>query len=176
MRRSPGRGTLFGSAHSKEVPKTISLALALLTCCLWQPSRAADYQPQLWKNDEQGWVVEARECDRALCAFLVWYPALSKKPPADLPLDVLNPDPARRNVPLCGLQLIGGFIPSPHKTGGWDKGWVYDPDSGHTYSGTITTVDTRTIKLRGYVGVPLFGRTLTLRRVFQIPARCTVPR
>lgn len=157
------------------MPKSIPLALALLAYGLSQQSRANDDPPQFWRNDEQGWVVEARQCDGTLCAFLVSYPALSKKPPADMPRDVLNPDPARRNVPLCGMQLIGGFIPSPRKKGAWDDGWVYDPDSGRTYSGTITSVDTTTIKLRGYVGVPLFGRTLTLHRLSVIPARCAVP-
>lgn len=155
--------------------RSLLIAVVALTCCLSQTIWATDYQPQLWKNDEQGWVVEARECNHALCAFLVSYPAVSKNPPDNAPRDVLNPDRARRQTPLCGMQLIGGFTPSPRRRGGWDNGWVYDPDSGHTYAGTITSVDSNTIKLRGYIGVPLFGRTITLHRVTDVPTRCALP-
>ena len=161
--------------HYKDVYKSFLVALAALAYCPSQATRAEDHQPQFWKNDEQGWVVEAKECNRTLCAFLVSYPAVSKKPPDNLPRDVRNPDPARRQAPLCGMQLIGGFTPSPRQKGGWDNGWVYDPDSGHTYAGTITSVDASTIKLRGYVGVPMFGRTIVLHRLSDISVRCAVP-
>jgi uncharacterized protein (DUF2147 family) len=155
--------------------RSISIACASLICCLPQMTSAEVHQPQFWRNNEQGWVVEARDCHGALCAFLVSYPAVSKKPPENMPRDARNPDPARRQTPLCGMQLIGGFTPSPRDKGGWDNGWVYDPDSGHTYAGTITPVDGSTVKLRGYVGVPLFGRTITLHRVSDVSERCTVP-
>ena len=171
--RRPLRWVEKGRAHSKEVHRSIFVVFTLLIYGMSQRAWAEDHHPQLWKNNEQGWVVEARECDRALCAFLVSYPAVSKKPPNNMPRDVLNPDPARREIPLCGMQLIGGFKPSPQKQGSWDNGWVYDPHSGRTYAGTITSVDASTIKLRGYVGVPLFGQTITLHRVSDVPRRCT---
>ena len=43
--------------------------------------------------------------------------------------------------------------------GRWVDGRIYDPNSGNTYKGTIQQVDANTLKLRGYIGISLFGRT-----------------
>ncbi len=133
---------------------------------------AADTRDEFWKNDAQGWVVEVRECDQALCGFLVSYRMVHPHPSGYVPIDELNPDPTRRSTPLCGIQLIGGFKPSTHRDGDWDSGWIYNPDSGRTYAGTISRIDADTAKLRAYIGIPLIGRTLTLHRVADVPAHC----
>ena len=44
------------------------------------------------------------------------------------------------------------------------SGWIYDPDSGSTYDGKITIVDQNTVKLRGFIGISLLGKTLLLHR------------
>jgi uncharacterized protein (DUF2147 family) len=134
-------------------------------------AQADTYPTEFWKNDEQGWVVETKPCDSGLCAYLVEYRAVPDQGPGYVPRDIHNPDPARRNAPLCGLLLMGGFKPSGEKA--WDGGWVYDPDSGRTYSGIISVVDAATVKLRGYVGISLFGKTLTLHRTTEAPTRCS---
>ena len=41
----------------------------------------------------------------------------------------------------------------------YTEGKIYDPKSGKTYSGQITQSDTNTLKLRGYIGVSLIGRS-----------------
>ena len=41
----------------------------------------------------------------------------------------------------------------------WDDGNIYDPKSGNEYSGTMTLTSKNNLNLRGYVGIPLFGRT-----------------
>lgn len=71
--------------------------------------------------------------------------------------DDKNPDAALRSRPVRGLTILYGF----HADGDqrWSGGRVYDPNSGNTYSGTITLIDAETLKLRGYIGIPLFGRT-----------------
>lgn len=77
-------------------------------------------------------------------------------------LDELNPDPALRSRPLRGLTILTGFVRDGDGT--WHNGRIYDPNSGKTYRGTITAVDTNTLKLRGFIGISLFGRTDTWRR------------
>ena len=150
--------------------------LAVLAFGIGAPAWATtDSRDEFWKNDAQGWVVEVRECDHALCGFLVSYRMVHPHPPGYVPIDELNPDPTRRNTPLCGLQLIGGFKPSTRKNGDWDSGWIYNPDSGKTYAGAISQVDADTAKLRAYIGIPLIGRTLVLHRVADVPARCAAP-
>jgi uncharacterized protein (DUF2147 family) len=83
--------------------------------------------------------------------------------PGDAPrYDDLNPDPALRGRPLQGLTIMSGF--RYDADGRWVDGRIYDPNSGKTYKGTIQQVDADTLKLRGYVGISLFGRTETWTR------------
>ena len=77
--------------------------------------------------------------------------------------DEKNPDPSLRDRPLTGLDLFAGF--SYDGDGRWSGGTIYDPNSGKTYRCIITWVDSGTLKVRGYVGVPMLGRTETWIRV-----------
>lgn len=40
-----------------------------------------------------------------------------------------------------------------------EGGKVYDPESGNEYKAKMTLVDNKTLKLRGYILIPLLGRT-----------------
>jgi uncharacterized protein (DUF2147 family) len=46
----------------------------------------------------------------------------------------------------------------------WKGGSVYDPQNGKIYRGKITLVSPNKLDLRGFVGIPLFGRTTTWTR------------
>ena len=77
-------------------------------------------------------------------------------------IDANNPDKAKRNNPIIGLLILNGF-----KFDGddeWKGGDIYDPESGKTYSSYMYLKDKNTIKVRGYVGISLFGRTETWTR------------
>jgi uncharacterized protein (DUF2147 family) len=150
-----------------------SIWLAALAIGIGAPAGAVtDSRVEFWRNEERGWLIEARECGQALCGFLIGYKMVDPHPPGYVPTDENNPDAARRTTPICGLQVIGGFKPSTHKDGDWDGGWVYNPNNGKTYDGAISRVDADTVKLRAYVGIPLIGRTLVLHRVKDAPQRC----
>jgi uncharacterized protein (DUF2147 family) len=77
-------------------------------------------------------------------------------------VDKNNPDKSRQGDPLLGLELLSGFVFDKDV---WDGGHVYDPESGKTYSCTISLKDLHTLKVRGYVGISLFGRTEVWTRV-----------
>lgn len=73
--------------------------------------------------------------------------------------DANNPDKTKRNSLIIGLVMLTGF-----KFDGddeWKGGDIYDPESGKTYSSYMYLKDRNTLKVRGYVGVSLFGRTET---------------
>ena len=125
-----------------------------------------------WLNPDQGWVVETSACGAALCGKLVGF--RQTQSPDYVAIDRHNPDPKKRSRPLCGLVLLGSFTPSPKVAGKWDHGWVYDPDTGKTYSGEAQMIGSDTIELRGYILFPLFGRTLTLVRETGRITRCSV--
>lgn len=76
--------------------------------------------------------------------------------------DDRNPDPSLRNRPLQGLAIMTGF--NYDGDGRWSGGKVYDPNTGKTYKCTLTQLDDDTVKIRGYIGVSLFGRSETWTR------------
>ncbi len=77
-------------------------------------------------------------------------------------VDDKNPDAAQRNRPLMGLMILRGF--SYDGDNEWTGGKIYDPKSGNDYSAKMELIDDHTLHLRGYVLVPLFGRTETWTR------------
>jgi len=77
-------------------------------------------------------------------------------------LDGNNPDKKKRSNPVIGLVILTGF-----KFDGddeWTDGDIYDPVSGKTYSAYMYLKDKHTLKIRGYIGISLFGRTETWTR------------
>jgi uncharacterized protein (DUF2147 family) len=70
-------------------------------------------------------------------------------------MDKNNPDPALRTRPDLNLELLKNFV-FDGKT--YEDGTIYDPKSGKTYSCKMTLVG-NTLKIRGYIGISLFGRT-----------------
>lgn len=88
--------------------------------------------------------------------------------PSEREFDDRNPDPALRNRPLDGLVIMTGFEYAGD--GRWKNGTVYDPNSGKTYKCSITLIDDNTLKLRGYIGIALFGRSETWTRDDPDPA------
>jgi uncharacterized protein (DUF2147 family) len=78
-------------------------------------------------------------------------------------VDLENPDPAKRERPVVGLRILSGF--TYEGDGQWSGGTIYDPANGKTYKARIRQKGRDTLDLRGYVGVPLFGRTTTWKRI-----------
>ena len=77
-------------------------------------------------------------------------------------VDKNNPDVSKRGQPVVGLMLLTGFKFDKDQ---WDDGHVYDPTNGKTYSCIISLKDAGTLKVRGYVGFSMFGRTEVWTRV-----------
>lgn len=111
-----------------------------------------------------GATAEVYRCDGNVCVKLV---ALSKDAPSRV--DNNNPDTSLRKRSLCGLQIGRGF----HLTDSTqaDGGQLYDPKSGKTYSGTMAS-EGDSLKLRGYVGIKLFGRNEVWKRVHNAVPEC----
>lgn len=108
-----------------------------------------------WTEDREAIARIYREDGRWL-GKLVWTEDADAK-------DDENPDPELRDRPLRGLVFLRGFRFDGRRR--WVDGEVYAPDDGKTYSGHIEMDGVQTLKLRGYVGIPLFGRTAEWERV-----------
>jgi uncharacterized protein (DUF2147 family) len=77
-----------------------------------------------------------------------------------------NPNPrcdkcqgANKDQPVLGMVFMSGL----RKNGDdYSGGEILDPDSGKVYRSKLTLVDGgKKINVRGYVGVPMFGRSQT---------------
>jgi uncharacterized protein (DUF2147 family) len=139
---------------------TLALAALLLTPA---SARAAD-PTGLWWADGGAAKVEIMRCGEALCGTVVWL-----RSPFDLngcPLrDDKNPDPELRGREVLGLQLLHGLRPSGGDAGAWKGGRIYDPGAGRSYRATLRMEGPDRLKLRGYVGIRLLGRTTDWIRV-----------
>lgn len=127
--------------------------LAILTLLFLAPLSLSAAAPGLfgnWKTAD-GSIVRTAPCAQALCIKI-----LAVAPTAPGSLDRNNPVAALRNRSLCNLEIGSNFTIA----GGTQAtdGHLYDPQSGKTYKGNIA-LDGDTLKLRGYVGIALFGRT-----------------
>ena len=112
-----------------------------------------------WK-EPGGSVIHVEKCEGAICATLV---AISPSAPSRV--DSKNPDHDLQHRSLCGLRIGEGFhLTLPTKA---DGGTLYDPKSGKTYHGTMTSSGDE-LNLRGYVGISLFGRTERWSRTGEI--------
>jgi len=77
-------------------------------------------------------------------------------------VDEKNPEERLRTQPLMGLVILRGFTFDGEDT--WTGGKIYDPKSGNDYSAKMTLADPKTLNLRGYILIPLLGRTETWTR------------
>ncbi len=77
-------------------------------------------------------------------------------------LDDLNPDPALRDRALHGITILHGFEYKGDQV--WKGGTIYDPNSGKTYKSSMKMVDQNTLKVRGFIGISLLGRSDTWTR------------
>jgi uncharacterized protein (DUF2147 family) len=76
--------------------------------------------------------------------------------------DDRNPDTNLRTRRLEGLTIMTGF--EYQGDGHWSGGTVYDPNSGQTYKCTVKQLGANTLKIRGFIGISLFGRSETWTR------------
>jgi uncharacterized protein (DUF2147 family) len=119
-----------------------------------------------WLTDGGKSRVEISHCGEALCGKISWlkepvYPE-DDEMAGQQKVDRENPDQALRSRPLEGLKLLSGF--HYDKDNVWTGGRIYDPRNGKTYSCKMTLVDDHTLKVRGYIGFSLFGRTVIWTR------------
>lgn len=109
-----------------------------------------------------GSVVRVAGCGDALCMTVV-----KVSPEAKETTDTMNPDAGMRGRRLCGLPIGDGFKADGDGTA--SGGRIYDPESGKTYSAKMERKGD-TLRLRGFVGVSLFGRTEVWKHIGTVEA------
>ena len=93
-------------------------------------------------------MIDIAACGDALCGRIV-----GMKYTGAMPTDYWH-------RPQCGLGLLYDLKPGESA---WN-GRVLDPTSGKMYAARVSVPDPGTLKLRGYIGLELFGGTVTWTR------------
>lgn len=150
------------------------LILAVLVASIPASAQDGDAILGLWATDPEGGGGEAhvevyKEGGRYYGRIVALAEPLAppddtKQTPGQPKLDVNNPDPDLRDEPVIGLLITRDFV---YKGKGlWHKGTIYDPDNGKTYKCKIKFGDNeKVLKVRGFIGVSLIGRTTYWTRV-----------
>lgn len=129
--------------------------ICLGALCLALTARAdmQDIEGRWLTQDGDGWI-RLQVKDGTLQGLIAGAPPGS---PSERKFDDRNPEPLLRSRLLKGLVIMTGFEYAGD--GRWKNGDVYDPDTGNTYRCTVTLLDANTVKIKGYIGIPLFGRS-----------------
>lgn len=108
-----------------------------------------------WITQKKDAKIQIYESNGKYFGKIVWikHPLDENKQPQK---DIKNPDEKLRNQELVGLNILTNFIFEGDNS--WTDGKIYDPNNGKTYSCNMKLKDGK-LEIRGYVGIPLFGRT-----------------
>ena len=63
----------------------------------------------------------------------------------------------KKNQPLVGMEIMWGLTADGDKE--WSGGQIMDPKSGKQYKCKIELEKKNKLKVRGFIGIPAFGRT-----------------
>ncbi|MCW3474424.1 DUF2147 domain-containing protein [Limobrevibacterium gyesilva] len=108
-----------------------------------QPSPAGQ-----WLTEDGGGVIEVAACGNALCGRIVGM-AEPVLPDGRTPVDYAG-------QPKCGLTILRDAVESD--PGVW-TGRITNPEDGSVWHCTLSVDEEGRLHLRGYVLVPLLGRT-----------------
>jgi uncharacterized protein (DUF2147 family) len=141
-----------------SLPKFIA-CIAILSATLSCRADDTDVVGRWLSGNGEGWIEIRLEGDSLIGIAAGSATAKTGDPPR---LDVRNPDPALRDRPIDGITIMKGFKYEGDSR--WTGGTIYNPNNGKTYKSSVTLVDRNTIKVRGYVGLSLFGKSDTWTR------------
>ena len=130
---------------------------------------SADDITGVWEVQAGDGHIEIVRCGDKYCGSIVWlqeplYPPDDTGGMPGKPLvDRENPRKELRGRPLVGLKMMAGYTFRGNNL--WDEGNIYNTVNGRTYSSRISLKSQDVLELRGYIGVPLLGRSTLWKRV-----------
>jgi len=72
----------------------------------------------------------------------------------------------RKGQPVQGMTILRGIKPDANEKGSWVGGDILDPNNGKIYKVLLKMADGgKKLDVRGYIGMPMLGRTQTWLRV-----------
>jgi uncharacterized protein (DUF2147 family) len=165
VRRSAAVGVLYG-VKPKACPlpargSAVAAAGAVLLLVVGGGALASPESPTpigVWYAEGGAAKVDIHPCGASLCGDVVWLRSPWDEDGCEM-RDRYNPEVSLRDRPLVGLQILTGLARAPSADGVFADGSIYDPASGRTYRCQAQLDGPDRLELRGYVGIPLIGRT-----------------
>jgi uncharacterized protein (DUF2147 family) len=142
----------------------ILTGVLLATVTFSQTNRAGDILGT-WLNEDQDAHVEIYEQGGRYFGKIIWLKFPIDDETGKPKVDDENPDPALQNRPVMGLNILKDFVFDGDSE--WEDGSIYDPKNGKTYDCYMAFEDTNLLKIRGFIGITLLGRTTYWTRVIQ---------
>jgi uncharacterized protein (DUF2147 family) len=146
----------------------IILALALVPSVM---ANDADAILGLWLTADDGngrAKVEITKANDQYSGKIIWLERPTYPPDDDRGMagqnrvDRENPDPDLRDRPVIGLPIVEGFTYKGDNL--WANGTIYDPNNGKTYKCKMRLDDEGILRVRGFIGFSLIGRTTQWER------------
>ena len=116
----------------------------------------------VWLNEDKDAHVEIYKEGDKYFGKIVWLKFPIDEETGKPKVDDENPDEDLRDQPVLGLVLLEDFVFDHDE---WDSGTIYDPKNGKTYDCYMELKDDDNLKIRGYIGISLLGRTTYWTRV-----------
>jgi len=117
----------------------------------------------IWMNEDEDAHIEITKRNDQYFGKLVWLKNPTDEDTGKPKLDKENSDETLRSRPTWGLEILTNFVFDGADR--WKDGKIYDPKKGKTYSCYMKFEDEKKIKIRGFIGVTLLGRTTYWTRV-----------
>lgn len=149
------------TSSKDKLMKAIILFITLFGTAGLPHTHNADAIIGVWKNGSGKGHIQIYKNNNKYYGKIVWLKEAmdaSGKPKVDRK----NTDPAKRSKPLIGLVMLKDF---EYNDGEWNGGHIYNPSDGKEYKAFMRMEDFKTLSVRGYVGISLFGKTDTWTRV-----------
>jgi uncharacterized protein (DUF2147 family) len=115
-----------------------------------------------WINPSREGQIQIYKKGNLFFGKLAWIKEPDDKASGKPKLDVNNPDKSLQPRPILGLELLKNFKFDGDDV--YEDGTIYDPKSGKTYSCKMT-LNGNKLKIRGFVGISLLGRSEVWTRV-----------
>ena len=110
-----------------------------------------------WKNGEGTGVIQIYKNGDKYQGKIIWLKEPNDPETGKPKLDKNHPDKENHNRPVMGLINMWGFKYTDKNE--WSGGKIYDPKNGKTYSCKMSLDGNNKLKVRGYIGVSMIGRT-----------------
>ena len=130
----------------------------------------------VWFDHSGRGAIEIVACGARLCGYIYWVKDTTRQ--GKPVVDKLNPDPKRRDQPICGTRILANLTPNgalqPNRV--WTGGQIYNPEEGESFDAEITLITPERLSVLGYAGIKMFGETFTWTRAPTDLVRCGPPR